>query len=107
MIETFKNFVGGQWKASKTGKTFENANPASKGSNLGFFQSSGADDIDEWVVSRNRVNRLCRINVHAQHLPEQSRLVLSVAARFDVSRRSRRRSRILIVPVTAVAGSYI
>ena len=49
MIETFKNFVGGQWKASKTGKTFENENPASKGSNLGFFQSSGADDIDEAI----------------------------------------------------------
>ena len=49
MIETFKNFVGGQWKAAKSGKTFENENPASKGSNLGFFQSSGADDIDEAI----------------------------------------------------------
>jgi acyl-CoA reductase-like NAD-dependent aldehyde dehydrogenase len=49
VIETFKNFVGGQWKSSKTGKTFENENPAAKGSNLGFFQSSGAEDIDETI----------------------------------------------------------
>jgi alpha-ketoglutaric semialdehyde dehydrogenase len=49
MAETFKNFVGGQWKASRTGQTFENENPASKGSNLGFFQSSGVDDIDEAI----------------------------------------------------------
>jgi len=49
MIETFKNFVGGQWKTSRTGQTFENENPASRGSNLGFFQSSGADDINETI----------------------------------------------------------
>jgi aldehyde dehydrogenase (NAD+) len=49
MPETFKNFVGGQWKDSKTAQTFENENPASKGSDLGFFQSSGPDDIDEAI----------------------------------------------------------
>jgi aldehyde dehydrogenase (NAD+) len=49
MTETFKNFVGGQWKTSRTGQTFENENPASRGSNLGLFQSSGADDIDEAI----------------------------------------------------------
>jgi alpha-ketoglutaric semialdehyde dehydrogenase len=47
VTDTFKNFVGGQWKTSKTGQTFENENPAVKGSNLGFFQSSGPEDIDE------------------------------------------------------------
>ena len=49
MTETFRNFVAGEWKTSRTGQTFENENPASKGSNLGFFQSSGADDIDEAI----------------------------------------------------------
>jgi alpha-ketoglutaric semialdehyde dehydrogenase len=49
MSEMFKNFVGGRWTTSRTGQTFENENPASKGSNLGFFQSSGADDIDEAI----------------------------------------------------------
>jgi alpha-ketoglutaric semialdehyde dehydrogenase len=49
MSETFKNFVGGKWKPSRSGQTFENENPASKGTNLGFFQSSGTDDIDEAI----------------------------------------------------------
>jgi aldehyde dehydrogenase (NAD+) len=49
MSETFKNFVGGEWKSSRTGQTFDNENPASKGSSLGLFQSSGADDIDEAI----------------------------------------------------------
>ena len=49
MPDTFKNFVAGQWKDSNTGQTFENENPANKGSNLGFFQSSGTVDIDEAV----------------------------------------------------------
>jgi aldehyde dehydrogenase (NAD+) len=47
MTDTFKNFVGGQWKASKTGQRFENENPAVKESNLGFFQSSGPEDVEE------------------------------------------------------------
>jgi aldehyde dehydrogenase (NAD+) len=49
MPETFKNFVGGRWTLSRTGQTFENENPAIKGSNLGVFQSSGPDDIDEAI----------------------------------------------------------
>jgi aldehyde dehydrogenase (NAD+) len=49
MPETFKNFIGGRWTASKTGQTFENENPAIKGSNLGFLQSSGPEDIDEAI----------------------------------------------------------
>ena len=49
MPETFKNFIADQWKASNTGQTFENENPAVKGSNLGFFQSSAPADIDEAI----------------------------------------------------------
>src|SRR5687767_8080100 len=49
MVETFQNFVDGRWQSSRTGQTFENENPAAKGSNLGFFQSSSPDDIDEAI----------------------------------------------------------
>lgn len=49
MPETFQNFVDGRWKSSQTGQTFENENPAVKGTNLGFFQSSSPDDIDEAI----------------------------------------------------------
>jgi aldehyde dehydrogenase (NAD+) len=49
MTATFDNFIAGRWKSSRTGQTFENENPASKGSNIGFFQSSSPDDIDEAI----------------------------------------------------------
>src|ERR1700740_2700118 len=42
----FKNLIGSEWVAAKTGKTFLNINPADKNDIVGEFQSSGADDID-------------------------------------------------------------
>ena len=60
MTETFKNFIGGRWKASRTGQTFENENPASMGSNLGFFQSSDVDDVDAAIGEAERAFRTWR-----------------------------------------------
>src|SRR5216117_2143529 len=51
MIETFKNFIAGEWTASRGGVVFENENPAVRGSNLGFFQSSTAQDVGEAVAA--------------------------------------------------------
>jgi aldehyde dehydrogenase (NAD+) len=45
----YKNLIGGEWVAAKTGKTFLNINPADKNDIVGEFQSSGADDIDAAV----------------------------------------------------------
>ena len=33
-VETFKNFVNGKWAASRDGATFEDENPALRGSNI-------------------------------------------------------------------------
>jgi len=60
VTDTFKNFVGGRWQASRTGYTFENENPAVKGSNLGFFQSSGPEDIDEAIAAAEAAFRAWR-----------------------------------------------
>ena len=78
MSETFKNFVAGQWKTSRAGQTFENENPASKGSNLGLFQSSGADDIDEAVGAADaafRVWRRTTVAERPQYVSEFLRLL--------------------------------
>jgi acyl-CoA reductase-like NAD-dependent aldehyde dehydrogenase len=48
-IETFRNFVNGEWKASRNGASFENENPALRGSNIGLFQSSTPEDIREAI----------------------------------------------------------
>src|SRR5580704_6460202 len=45
----YKNLIGGEWVAAKTGKTFLNINPADKNDVIGEFQSSGADDVDAAV----------------------------------------------------------
>src|SRR5262245_22642321 len=60
MTEIFNNFVGGRWIPSRTGQTFENENPAFKGSNLGFFQSSDADDVDAAIGEAERAFRTWR-----------------------------------------------
>jgi acyl-CoA reductase-like NAD-dependent aldehyde dehydrogenase len=51
MVETFKNFVGGAWQSSRSGATFENENPAVRGSNLGLFQQSSVDDVAEAIAA--------------------------------------------------------
>jgi aldehyde dehydrogenase (NAD+) len=51
MTDTFRNFVDGQWKPSQSGQTFEDENPAFKGTNLGLFQSSSPEDIDEAIAA--------------------------------------------------------
>ena len=47
--ETFKNFVNGEWKGSRNGATFENENPALRGSNIALFQSSTTEDVREAI----------------------------------------------------------
>jgi len=45
----YKNFIGGVWVESETGKTFESYNPAHTGQVVGEFQDSGQVDIDRAV----------------------------------------------------------
>ena len=45
----YKNFIGGVWMESVTGKTFESLNPAHTGQVLGEFQDSNQVDIDRAV----------------------------------------------------------
>jgi aldehyde dehydrogenase (NAD+) len=49
MLETYQNYVGNQWKSARSGATFENENPANRGSVLGCFQSSSAEDVSEAI----------------------------------------------------------
>ena len=47
----YKNLIGGEWVASRTGKTFLNINPANSDDIVGEFQSSSAADIDNAVAA--------------------------------------------------------
>jgi aldehyde dehydrogenase (NAD+) len=51
MTTTYRNLIGGQWVASRSGKTFLNINPANHDDVVGEFPSSDAQDIDAAVAS--------------------------------------------------------
>ena len=47
MPELYKNHIGGKWVAAKSGKTFENRNPANRHDLIGLFPASGPEDVDK------------------------------------------------------------
>jgi aldehyde dehydrogenase (NAD+) len=47
----YKNLIGGEWVAARTGKTFQNISPANHDDIVGEFQASGAQDIDAAVTA--------------------------------------------------------
>jgi alpha-ketoglutaric semialdehyde dehydrogenase len=49
----YKNFIGGQWSESVSGKTFENINPADTNDRIGTFQRSNAEDVATAVAAAN------------------------------------------------------
>src|SRR5271154_2247608 len=57
----YKNLIGGEWVAAKTGKTFLNINPADGNDVIGEFQSSGADDVDAAVAAAEAAYKTWRL----------------------------------------------
>ena len=49
MSKKFQNFIDGKWDDAKSGKTFENRNPANWDEVVGVFPKSGKEDVDEAV----------------------------------------------------------
>jgi aldehyde dehydrogenase (NAD+) len=45
----YSNYIDGQWVKSKTGKAFENRNPANEDDLIGLFQDSDANDVNAAV----------------------------------------------------------
>jgi alpha-ketoglutaric semialdehyde dehydrogenase len=51
MADTFRNFIGGEWVESSTGRTFENHNPARRSELIGRWPRSGPEDVDRAVAA--------------------------------------------------------
>lgn len=49
MTEVYKNFIGGKWVESESGRRFENRNPADWDEIVGTFPKSTAKDVEEAV----------------------------------------------------------
>jgi len=64
------NFIAGAWRASKTGETYENRNPANPSELIGHFAASGADDVgtavsaaEEAAASWGAISAFARANI--------------------------------------------
>jgi alpha-ketoglutaric semialdehyde dehydrogenase len=54
MSTTFQNFINGEWRAARDGRTFENRNPAQMSDLIGTFPRSGPADVDDAVAAARR-----------------------------------------------------
>jgi alpha-ketoglutaric semialdehyde dehydrogenase len=74
----FNNFINGEWVPSKSGRSFENRNPADKHELIGRFQDSTADDVDDAIAAAARAFeswRLVPAPRRAEILLHASRLI--------------------------------
>jgi len=58
--QTYLNFIGGQWKASRTGETVASVNPADRRETVGYVQNSNRDDLNEAVAAAKAAQRSWR-----------------------------------------------
>ncbi len=54
MARKFQNFINGSWVDAKSGKTFENRNPANWDEMIGTFPKSGKEDVEEAVQAARK-----------------------------------------------------
>src|SRR3954465_2323859 len=59
--KTYNNLIGGEWVASRSGKTFENLNPANTSDVVGIFQASGEADVNDAVSAAQKAFETWRL----------------------------------------------
>ncbi|MCH7946314.1 MAG: aldehyde dehydrogenase family protein [candidate division Zixibacteria bacterium] len=79
-VTEYKNFINGQWLASKSGQTYENRNPANTDEIIGLFQQSVAEDATAAIEAASEAYQKWRL-VPA---PKRGEILYNVAKRlFD------------------------
>src|SRR5439155_1744991 len=69
----FRNFINGEWVESRSGKAYENRNPANTDELIGMFVSSTDEDVDEVVDAAIEAYQRWRL-VHAPKPAEDTPL---------------------------------
>lgn len=57
----FKNYINGEWVESRSGKAYENRNPANTDELVGMFVSSSAEDVDAAVDAAKQAYKKWRL----------------------------------------------
>ncbi len=60
-VPVYKNFINGKWVSSKSGKTFENVNPADTNDVIGYFQDSTPEDVNDAVQAAKEAFKKWRL----------------------------------------------
>jgi len=76
--EVYRNLINGQWVESKSGKTYENINPADHNDVVGIFQKSNADDVKDAIDAASAAYKKWRL-VPA---PKRGEIIYRIAARL-------------------------
>ena len=50
-VQTYGNYIAGEWRSAASGETMENRNPANRDEVIGLFASSGAADVDAAIAA--------------------------------------------------------
>ena len=53
-MDTYRNYIDGRWVTSRSGRTFENRNPADRDDVIGLFQDSSHEDVESAVAAAQR-----------------------------------------------------
>lgn len=59
--KAYKNLINGEWVAARSGKTFENRNPADTREVIGTFADSNADDVNDAVLAAQEAYKSWRL----------------------------------------------
>ena len=91
MAKKFQNFINGKWVDARSGRTFENRNPANWDEIVGIFPRSGKEDVDEAVKAARAAFETWRL-VPAPKRGDIMRKVgdLMVARKEDLARQMTR-----------------
>jgi alpha-ketoglutaric semialdehyde dehydrogenase len=61
-VETFGNFIGGEWRPAAGGETLENRSPANREELVGLFAASGVEDVQEAIAAAAEAHRSWRLS---------------------------------------------
>ena len=61
-VQTYGNYIAGEWRPAASGETMENRNPADREEVVGLFASSGAADVDAAIAAAEEAYRSWRFS---------------------------------------------
>jgi alpha-ketoglutaric semialdehyde dehydrogenase len=61
-VQTYGNYIAGEWRSAASGETMENRNPANRDEVVGLFASSDAADVDAAIAAADEAYRSWRFS---------------------------------------------